>query len=147
MIKSGFTRVSYGDPRKAVDKAVVKSSLALGTAIAAQAKLLAPVDQGQLRNSLSASNLRDTKLLNTQPGEQAEPLDTKGLKDDQVYVGSNSDHNIFLEYGTIKMVAQPYLRPSAELIVNNKSIESIFKEFGAEAMEEELRQRKKAKGV
>jgi hypothetical protein len=45
------------------------------------------------------------------------------------------------------MVAQPYLRPSAELIVNNKSIESIFKEFGAEAMEEELRQRKKAKGL
>jgi HK97 gp10 family phage protein len=143
MIKSGFTRVSYGDPRKAVDKAVVKSSLALGTAIAAQAKLLAPVDEGQLRNSLSASNLRDTKLLNTQPGEQAEPLDTKGLKDDQVYVGSNSDHAVFQEYGTRFQPAQSYLRPAAELITGQNSIEGIFKKYGAEEMNRELKKRRK----
>jgi hypothetical protein len=145
MIKSGFTRVSYGDPRKAVDKATVKSSLALGTAIAAQAKLLAPVDEGQLRNSLSASNLKDTKLLNTQPGEQAEPLDTKGLKEDQVYVGSNSDHAVAQEYGVGKknITAQPYLRPAAELITGQNSIEGIFKKYGAEEMNRELKKRRK----
>jgi HK97 gp10 family phage protein len=142
MMKSSFTRKSFGDPRKAVDKAIGKSSLEFGVAIAAQAKLLAPVDEGQLRNSLSASNLRETKLLNNSKGEKAEKLDTQGLKGDQVYVGSNSDHNIYVEYGTIKMVAQPYLRPSVELLINNMAIEDIYKKFGAEAMEEELRQRK-----
>jgi HK97 gp10 family phage protein len=141
MMKSSFTRRSFGDPRKAVDKAIGKSSLELGTAIAAQAKLLAPVDQGQLRNSISASNLRQTELLNTQPGEQAEKLDTNGLKGDQVYAGSNSDHAIFQEYGTRNQPAQPYLRPAAEVVTGKSTIEGIFKKYGAEAMNRELKRR------
>ena len=145
MIKMTAERLKYGDPKKAVKAGVTASNLSIGVAIASQAKLLAPVDYGQLRNSLSASNLRETKLLNNMSGEKAEALDTQGLKDDEVYVGSNSDHNIYQEYGTVKQPAQPYLRPSAELIIEKKEPAEIIMKYCREQMEKELENRKKLK--
>ena len=145
MIKMTAERLKYGDPKKAVKAGVTASNLSIGVAIASQAKLLAPVDYGQLRNSLSASNLRETKLLNNMSGEKAEALDTQGLKDDEVYVGSNSDHNIYQEYGTVKQPAQPYLRPSAELIIEKKEPAEIIAKYCREQMEKELENRKKLK--
>ena len=145
MIKMTAERLKYGDPKKAVKAGVTASNLSIGVAIASQAKLLAPVDYGQLRNSLSASNLRETKLLNNMSGEKAEALDTQGLKYDEVYVGSNSDHNIYQEYGTVKQPAQPYLRPSAELIIEKKEPAEIIMKYCREQMEKELENRKKLK--
>ena len=145
MIKMTAERLKYGDPKKAVKAGVTASNLSIGVAIASQAKLLAPVYYGQLRNSLSASNLRETKLLNNMSGEKAEALDTQGLKYDEVYVGSNSDHNIYQEYGTVKQPAQPYLRPSAELIIEKKEPAEIIMKYCREQMEKELENRKKLK--
>ena len=145
MIKMTAERLKYGDPKKAVKAGVTASNLSIGVAIASQAKLLAPVDYGQLRNSLSASNLRETKLLNNMSGEKAEALDTQGLKDDEVYVGSNSDHNIYQEYGTVKQPAQPYLRPSTELVIEKKEPAEIIMKYCREQMEKELENRKKLK--
>ena len=142
-------RLKYGDPKKAVKLALHPSSLNIGVAIASQAKLLAPVDHGQLRNSISVSTLKETKLLNdgkfspkTSPMEYAEELDTQGLKENEAYVGSNSDHAIHLEYGTIKMVAQPFLRPSAELIIDRKTPADVVAKYCNEQMEKELKKRK-----
>ena len=145
MIKMTAERLKYGDPKKAVKAGVTVSNLSIGVAIASQAKLLAPVDLGQLRNSLSASNLRETKLLNNMEGEKADALDTQGLKDDEVYVGSNSDHNIYQEYGTVKQPAQPYLRPSTELVIEKKEPAEIIVKYCREQMEKELENRKKLK--
>ena len=149
MMKMTEKRLKYGDPKKAVKLALNPSSLNIGVAIASQAKLLAPVDHGQLRNSLSASTLKETKLLNdgrfspkTSPMEYAEELDTQGLKENEAYVGSNSDHAIHLEYGTIKMVAQPFLRPSAELIIDRKTPADVVAKYCNEEMEKELKKRK-----
>ncbi len=129
---------------KEVIKNVTKlSNLEIGVAIASQAKTLAPVDQGQLRNSLSATSLRgENKLLNDHQGEQAEPLDRSGLKNDEVYVGSNSDHAIFQEFGTIKAVAQPFLRPAEEIITQGSRPADIYAKFSREQMEKELKERK-----
>lgn len=149
MIKMTEKRLKYGDPKKAVKLAINPSSLNIGVAIASQAKLLVPVDHGQLRNSVSVSTLKETKLLNkggftpkTSPMEYGEELDTRGLKDGEAYVGANSDHAIFMEYGTIKAVAQPFLRPSAELIVEGKKAGEIIEKYCNEQMEKELKQRK-----
>lgn len=142
MMKMTEKRLKYGDPKKAVKLALNPSSLNIAVAIASQGKLLAPVKEGQLRNSISASNLKETKLLNTMSGEQAEELDTKGLKDGEAYVGSNTDHTIFMEYGTIKTPAQPFLRPSAELIVDRKTPADIVQKYGKEAMDKEFQGRK-----
>ncbi len=149
MMKMTEKRLKYGDPKKAVKLALNPSSLNIGVAIASQAKLLAPVDHGQLRNSISVSTLKETKLLNdgrfspkTSPMEYAEELDTQGLKENEAYVGSNSDHAIFMEYGTVKTPAQPFLRPSAELIVDRKTPADIVEKYGKEAMDKEFKGRR-----
>ena len=145
MIKMTDERLKDGDPKKAMKAGVTVSNRSIAVAKASLAKRLAPVDYGQLRNSLSASNLRETKLLNNMSGEKAEALDTQGLKDDEVYVGSNSDHNIYQEYGTVKQPAQPYLRPSAELVIEKKEPAEIVAKYCRAQMEEELKNRKKLK--
>ena len=139
MIKVNAQRIKYGNVKTAVANGKGISNLMIGAAIASQAKLLAPVDYGQLRNSLSASNTSRTEMLNNMAGEKAEALDTQGLKDDEVYAGSNSDHAIFQEYGTVRQPAQPYLRPAMEAIVQRKEPAEIFAKYGREAMERELK--------
>ena len=142
MIKVNVQRTKYGNVKTAVANGKEISNLMIGAAIASQAKLLAPVDYGQLRNSLSASSTSRTEMLNNMAGEKAEALDTQGLKDDEVYVGSNSDHAIFQEYGTVKQPAQPYLRPAMEAVVQRKTPAEIFEKYGREAMDRELKRRK-----
>ncbi len=142
MIKVNTQRTKYGNVKTAVANGKEISNLMIGAAIASQAKLLAPVDMGQLRNSLSASNTSRTEMLNNMSGEKAEALDTQGLKDDETYVGSNSDHAIFQEYGTVKQPAQPYLRPAMEAVVQRKTPAEIFAKYGREAMDRELKGRK-----
>ncbi len=142
MIKVNAQRTKYGNVKTAVANGKEISNLMIGAAIASQAKLLAPVDMGQLRNSLSASNTSRTEMLNNMAGEKAEALDTQGLKDDEVYAGSNSDHAIFQEYGTVKQPAQPYLRPAMEAVVQRKTPAEIFEKYGREAMDRELKGRK-----
>lgn len=117
-------------------------SLEIGARIASQAKLLAPVDEGQLRNSLSVSTKYKTKLLNDGPGEKAPRLSKEGLNDYEAYVGSNSDHAIFQEFGTIKAVAQPFLRPAEELITQGGEPAEVMQKYSREAMEKELELRK-----
>jgi HK97 gp10 family phage protein len=142
VIKVNAQRTKYGNVKTAVANGKEISNLMIGAAIASQAKLLAPVDYGQLRNSLSASNTSRTEMLNNMEGEKAEALDTQGLKDDEVYAGSNSDHAIFQEYGTVKQPAQPYLRPAMEAVVQRKTPAEIFEKYGREAMDRELKGRK-----
>lgn len=141
MIKVNARRTKFGNVKSAVANGKAISNLMIGAAIASQAKLLAPVDYGQLRNSLSASNTSKTELLNNMAGEKAEALDTQGLKEDEVYAGSNSDHAVAQEYGVgeRKMIAQPFLRPAMEAIVQRKDPAEIFAKYGREAMDRELK--------
>jgi len=141
MIKFEAKRTKYGNVKSAVADGKAISNLMIGAAIASQAKLLAPVDYGQLRNSLSASNTSRTELLNNMAGEKADALDTQGLKEDEVYVGSNSDHAVAQEYGVGErhMIAQPFLRPAMETIVLRKDPAEIFAKYGREAMDRELK--------
>ena len=137
------TRTKYDNVSNAIKDATKNVNIVLGAKISSQAKVLAPVDYGQLRNSISASSLTKTVGLNDNNAEeQAEPLKTTGLKGNEVFVGSNSDHTIYQEYGTVKQPAQPFLRPATELIIKNKSVESIMSEYSREAMEAEFKKRK-----
>lgn len=135
------SKSKYGDPRKAVKNASKRTNLEIAVQIASQAKALAPVDQGQLRNSISASTLRENVLLNDSQGNEAIPLETRGLREGEAYVGSNTDHTIFQEYGTVKQPAQPFLRPSAELVLSKKPVEKIMSDYSRESMEAEFRKR------
>lgn len=55
------------------------------------AKRLCPVDTGNLRNSITHTTDEDT-----------------------AYIGTNVEYAAYVELGTLKTKAQPYLRPAAE---------------------------------
>lgn len=139
-------RIVYIDAKKAVAEAMKNSTFALGMSIAAQAKLLAPVDQGQLRNSISVVSHEKEALLNDRQGERAPSLNKTALGERDVYVGSNVDHAIFQEYGTVKQPAQPFLRPARELI-DGGDVAEIMKKYSREAMEALFSIRKVLRGV
>ena len=57
----------------------------------ARARARAPVDTGNLRNSIT--------------------VDVQGT---EASVGPEADYGIYLEYGTSRMAAQPYMNPAAD---------------------------------
>ncbi len=142
---SKVERIQYGDPVKAAKSAVSQTNLEMGVRTASQAKLLAPVRYGQLRNSLSATSIRgEHKLLNNQAGEPAPQLNTAGLQGDEVYVGSNSDHAVFMEHGTRFIAAQPFLRPAADLEITGDKLADVMGRYSRAEMEKELQERKRS---
>lgn len=131
------------DPLPIVKNVTAKSNLELGVQLVAQAKLLAPVDTGQLRNSLSATSLkRENLLLNTGAGEKGKPLDVSGLQNTEVFAGTNSDHAVFQEFGTKYIPASPFMRPAEEIVIQKKSLADIYTKFSRQAMVNELKLRK-----
>lgn len=70
-----------------------KGALRLAIEIQNRARQLCPVDTGRLRNS-----------IHFEEGQDAEGY--------YIDVGTNVEYAAFVEYGTSKMRAQPYLRPA-----------------------------------
>jgi len=137
------TRIKAVNLNKVVDDVTDRTVLKLGLDHTSRAKALAPVDEGQLRNSLSTvDSSRRTQNLNRNSGEKAEPLDASGLKKGEIYSGSSSDHAIFPEYGTRYMVAQPYIRPAAEMTFTGANGADVMKKYNSKAMASELKMRK-----
>jgi HK97 gp10 family phage protein len=127
--------IRFGESSKMISMAETPSLKATAIAIATQAKALSPVDTGQLRNSIGyILNNRESGLF--EKGEkQISSKPDKG----NAHVGSASDHAIFQEFGTVKQVAQPFLRPAGLIVgkdpVTAKKIVQAYqnaaaKEFG-----------------
>lgn len=84
---SNFAKIAAQMPR-AVSKIVRKTALD----VEATAKQIAPVDTGNLKNSIIT--------------ETPEPL--------SAIVGPHTDYALYVEFGTSKMSAQPYMTPAAQ---------------------------------
>lgn len=84
--------------------------------IEASAKSLAPVDTGNLKNSIGHSDLR----IGTSGQLVAE-------------IGPTANYGIFLEQGTSRMAAQPFMGPAADR--HTPSFESAMAQLGAEALD------------
>lgn len=76
----------------AMKDAVMIALEAVGLTAEAYAKLKCPVDTGRLRASISHA------------------VDES---DEAAYIGTNVEYAPYVEYGTSKMKAQPYLKPAA----------------------------------
>lgn len=76
----------------AMDKAVAKGLEMCGLVGEGYAKLKCPVDTGRLRNSISHAYSKATK---------------------KAYIGTNVNYAPYVELGTRKQKAQPYLKPAA----------------------------------
>lgn len=104
---------------KQLEPAVFKAALA----IEAQASLLAPVDQGALRNSISiATELREAGF-NDEAGDKAPDnakISAPDLGDGSTaYVGTGIEYGAAVEFGRPDLPnypAQPYLRPAAMIV-------------------------------
>ncbi len=126
--------------KQAIRGASEKMVLEMAIRLANQAKLLAPVDLGQLRNSISVATKNQTGIeLNKHGGEQAPPLKQDGLKGPDAYVGSNVAHAVYQEYGTMYQKAQPFLRPAKELVMDGATAEQVMKKWSNEEMAKVVR--------
>ena len=78
--------------RAAMDKACDKALEMCGLKAEGYAKMICPVDTGNLRNSIT----------HTSGEEQTE------------YIGTNVEYGPYVEMGTSRTKAQPYLKPAIE---------------------------------
>lgn len=122
--------------KTAIKDASEKMVLEMAIKLANQAKLLAPVNYGQLRNSISVATADQTGIrLNDRPSEkQAPPLKQDGLKELEAYTGSNVEHATHQEYGTKFQRAQPFLQPAREIVVDGANAAEVMKRYNVVAM-------------
>lgn len=108
------------DVNKGVTNGIESLILKEAIKTTSQAKALAPVDLGQLRNSIMyKTNNGNEGGFNDGSGDAAtrEITDPSG-KEPQAYVGTATEYGIYQEYGTRTQEAQPYLRPAIDIVQN-----------------------------
>jgi HK97 gp10 family phage protein len=81
-----------------IDGVMEAEAHALGQAIVARAQAIVPIDTGALRDSI-------TYRIEHTGGQW------------HIIVGAYTDYALFVELGTVRMSAQPYLRPAVDQIV------------------------------
>lgn len=140
-----------GNPADAVNITAIKGLNEIGIAVVSQAKPLCPVDKGQLVNSImyKLANGQKGGFNDGKPGKGGKtPVETADREIGRpsagdAYVGTASDHAFEQEFGTRYMVAQPFMRPAVEIIVQKGEVQKVLASISREEMEKELAQRKK----
>lgn len=125
-------------------KVVGKSSYEVGLVVEGQAKLLCPVDYGYLRASINTQSVdngteldkvvsRKEKVINKKGKETYKAVHkashksfwedmpdgfvkiTKPTDSNECYVGTAVEYGPYIEFGTFRMSAQPFLRPAGDM--------------------------------
>ena len=111
--------------RKAADEAIERALEAVGLKAEGYAKLLCPVDTGLLRNSIthavsghsaSISNYHADKTnkagTSQRVGRYSGTVGNEG--DKSVIIGTNVEYAPYVEEGTQRTKAQPFIKPAVE---------------------------------
>lgn len=112
-------------PRAVLDKAIERGLVAVGIKISGDAITRAPVDTGRLKGSLSYATRGERSGNQDGVSQPSSPY--------QVWIGSNVGYAPYVEYGTAKSKAQPYLRPALDRNRKNASkllMREIMREYG-----------------
>ena len=116
------------DVKIKMDASKIKSVLQGALALQAQATMLAPVDTGALRGSITIRfKDRDIKSGYYKADKSGTEID-KPRDDDTAHVGTAVNYAPYIEYGTARSVAQPFLRPALDLVQGK--ILNIFEKNG-----------------
>ncbi len=83
-----------------------KAIKAVGFRVEALAKMKAPVDLGNLRNSIYMRSSEENPVSELATEELPKPPESS------VYIGPSVEYGIYQELGTSVMEAQPYLLPA-----------------------------------
>lgn len=116
------------------DAAVLRALEAIGIKCEGYAKLLCPVDTGRLRNSITHAlsgsapaissytnnSTHATTNATQRAGTAGKPVAVKTYTyegsapggEEAVYVGTNVEYAPYVEYGTQRTTAQPFLKPA-----------------------------------
>lgn len=140
---SGTTIIRNGNPVIAGTIGVEAGNLAIAINVTAQSKALAPVDTGQLRNSIMYIAPSLTGGRNDSPGKKSSKEITVSPKHGEVYVGANLDHAVYQEFGTRKMAPQPFLRPAIDQIVKGTYWDDVLMKIEQEQMRGALKRGQK----
>lgn len=142
-LKPEVTIIRKGNPSKGVRQGNRKSVLGLVHLGVAQAKALAPVDKGQLRNSIMGKANDDKAIgFNQEGGEKATLKLQETVSDGQGVVGSAAEYAVWQEFGTRKMAPQPFLRPALS-ILRGADAKEVIKKTNAEQMRGALKEGQK----
>ena len=103
---------------KAVDEAIQKGLEECGLLAEGFAKKVSAVDTGLMRNSVThaLSGVPFSHDYQDDAGEQSGSISGEiGAKTDhEMYLGTNVEYAPYVEYGTTRMEAQPFIRPAIE---------------------------------
>lgn len=96
--------------KEALKEAIQKALTEIGMQVENYATMLCPVDTGRLRGSITFA----TASENDSPREPAEASDGVQETPDEnsVVIGTNVEYAAYVEMGTSKMDARPYLEPA-----------------------------------
>lgn len=122
------------DMEEAFKKIDAKAVTAIAIKVTSQAKDLAPVDDGLLRNSLMWKTSQASGLL-----EEGAPIDDTVSADNEALVGSSVEYAVYQEFGTRFMAPKPFLRPAAALI-GGAAVADIVKKIADEQLKGTLRE-------
>lgn len=139
--------IKYGDPKKGAQKSIEAGNAALLARVATQAKLLAPVDKGALRNSIHWKTPENEGGFNDSSGEKATRKVSLEPKKNGGFVGSGLFYAPYIEFGTRRMKAQPYLIPAVIIEVFGPNGQNILKDEAIEQMAKSLMKGRKQKNV
>lgn len=108
-------------------KIVNKSPYEAGLIIQGQAVALTPVDTGRLRGSIATKSKTKEKVQNKSTTKEGDIISGE-IQENEAYVGTNVGYSPYIEYGTVKMSAQPFMRPAFDLS-QGKTLE-VFEKNG-----------------
>lgn len=109
---------------KAKDEAVARALEMIGLQCEKYAKFLCPTDTSLLKNSITHAVSGEGTAISTYHADKAKGGATRigryagvvgNSKEEAVYIGTNVEYAPYVEYGTKKMDAQPFIKPA----VNN----------------------------
>jgi len=139
--------IKYGNLPKAVQEGNQAAIIELVTRVTAQAKALAPVDFGQLKNSIMGRVKGEDYGFNKSGGKSATQKLTERADEGEGFVGSALLHAIYNEFGTRKMAAQPFLRPAVGIEANGAKAKRLITQLQNKAVKDGMRKGPRKKKV
>lgn len=134
--------IKYGNVLLGIMAGTQKGVLKSVIAGASQAKALATEDTGELRNSIGytaeVSGQEKSGGYNNSGKQKTNTfLESKG-SGLEGYYGTALEYAPYIEDGTRRMVAQPFLTPSADIISGSRTAQEIKKEMNDEMKKETI---------
>ena len=103
------------DVKKRAERLAGKSSFEIGLIVQAQAKLLVPRLTGRLGASITTASGFGQKTNPSGTGAVGTDTITPPTDPFETFVGTPVDYGPYMEYGTVKTSAQPFLRPALDI--------------------------------